>query len=234
MGLGFIQRNQDLGGYGWSVLEPEGHEVITLKAIGPARQIDFLVSGVPMKSTLSPAEVNTLVAGNRSVDLGWMGTGLLFSLNKDEQRRHALRREYGQALPAALRDIISSLSAQHRAVLAEPNPMERMRRIGMATHLVQDSFSPAHTERQRGSGWCISYIRNFGKGTSPREHGIPRDSRDYIAESGMEADQAVVATRKYLEIAVKAIYGKVRPSPAAVSEAASEFDRFAADVLRLC
>jgi len=226
-----------LGDYGWSVKTPasaEGHEVITRNAIGPSREIQFTVAGRPMKNTLSPADVDAILAGNRSVDLGWMGTGVLFSLNKEEQRRHSLRRELNQPIPAALADIISSLRAQHLGILAEPNAMEKMRRVGMATHLIQDSFSPAHTERRPGSGWCISYFRNFGRGRAPREHGTPSDPRDEIARSGIEAGQATTATRRYLQIVSKAIFGHVRPDPAAVSEAASEFDRFVAEILRLC
>lgn len=226
-----------LGDYGWSVKIPgtvEGHEAITRNAIGPLREIQFAVAGRPMKSTLSPTDVAAIIAGNRSVDLGWMGTGVLFSLNKDEQKRHSLRRDFSQAMPAALADVIASLRAQHAGILAEPNPLERMRRIGKATHLIQDSFSPAHTERRPVSNWCISYIRNFGRGSAPREHGTPSDSRDEIARSGFEAGQATAATRRYLQIVCKAIFGRVRPDPAAVSEAASEFDSFVSTTFSLC
>src|SRR6266853_2396860 len=216
-----------LGDYGWSLKTPasgEGHEAITRNAIGPLREIRFALAGRPMTSTLTPSEVDAIVAGNRSVDLGWMGAGVLFSLNKDEQKRHSLRRDFSQPMPAALADVIGSLRAQHAGILAEPNPLERMRRIGKATHLIQDSYSPAHTERRPVSNWCISYIRNFGRGSAPREHGTPSDSRDEIARSGFEAGQATAATRQYLQIVCKAIFGRVRPDPAAVSEAASEFD----------
>ncbi len=231
------QASGSLGHYGWSVKTPasvEGHEVITRKAIGPSREIQFTVAGRPMRNTLSPEDVDSIIAGNRSVDLGWMGTGVLFSLNKDEQRRHSLRREFMQPMPDALADIIGSLRAQHVGILAEPNATQKMRRIGMATHLIQDSFSPAHTERRPGSGWCISYFRNFGRGNAPREHGTPSDPRDEIERSGIQASQATAATRRYLQIVSKAIFGRVRPDPAAVSEAASEFDRFVAEILRLC
>jgi len=112
--------------------------------------------------------------------------------------------------------------------------MERAKRIGMATHLVQDPFSPANSERRKNADWCISYIRNYGRGNSPQEHGKPQDLRDEIAKSGDEAMRATAATHKYLQFVAKAIYGKVRPDPAAVSEAATDFDRFVADILRLC
>lgn len=227
------------GRYGWSVKTPlpnsvEGHEVLTRNAIGAGREINFEVAGRPMKSTLTPAEVDAIIAGNRSVDLGWIGESALFILNKNEQKRHALRRDYGQTTPAALADIVGSLRAQHAGILAEPNSTKRAKLIGMATHLVQDSFSPAHTERHKSANWCIAYIRNYGRGTSPQEHGKPQDSRDEIAQSGDEAMRATVATQKYLQIVAKAIYGKTRPDPAAVSEAAKDFDRFVRDILMLC
>lgn len=226
-----------LGELSWAVRTPlsaEGHEAITRNAIGPARTITFTVAGRPMTRVLSPVEQAEIIAGNRSVDLGWMGTGVLFSFNKAEQKRHALRRELSQPQAAALADIVASLSAQHAGILAERDPMRRLHKVGQALHLVQDSFSPAHTLRRPGAGWCISYIRNFGRGSAPTEHGVPRDGRDEIARSRAEAAQAVSASRRYLEIVFKAIYGRTRPDPVAAAEAAREVSLFIASSLRGC
>lgn len=231
-----------LGDFGWSVrtpVSPEGHEQITRGAIGPARSIAFTVGGRPVSVTLTAAEFDAVIAGNRSVDLGWHGTGTAFAFKEAEQRRHSLRRNYNQPIRNALADIVSSLRAQHGGILAEPNPMERMRRVGKALHLVQDSFSPAHTTRRSGSAWCIEYIRNYGRGGLPivgsdREHRVPSDERDKIARSGPSATQATSASRQYLRIVFKAIYGQTKRDPTAIREAAAEFDRFVATILRLC
>ena len=226
----------DLGALSWSVqtpLSPAGHEAITRSAIG-AGVISFPVAGKPTTRVLTPAEQATIVAGNRSVDLGWAGTGVLFAFSKGEQKRHALRREYGQPLAAALADIIASLRAQHAGILAEADPKKQLHRIGQALHLVQDSFSPAHTDRRPGSGWCIAYVRNFGRGRAPVEHGVPSDDRDQVARSRGEASQATAASRRYLSIVFKALYGLAKPDPTATAEAAAEFARFVSDLFRSC
>lgn len=234
---GYPFGNAYFGNYGWSVRTPlsdPGHEVITLNAMGPSRTISFTVGGRPMSRVLAPNEVDAIIAGNRSVDLGWMGTGVVFSLAEKEQRRHSLRKNFGQPIPDALADIVNSLRAQHAGILAETNPLERCRKIGMASHLVQDSFSPAHTERDAGAAWCIRYIRNFGRGRAPREHGTPSDDRDKVRLSASAASQAEDATRRYFQIVWKAVYGRTKPDPTAVSEAAAEFNRFISSILRLC
>ena len=228
-----------LGEYGWAVKTPlssEGHEVLTRSAIGASRTIPFSVAGKPLTRVLTAAEEAEIVAGNRSVDLGWAGTGVLFAFSEDEQKRHSLRRNFGQPLPAALADVINSLRSQHAAILAERDPKTRLRRIGQATHLIQDSYSPAHTDRRPGSGWCIYYIKNYGRGSAPAEHGKPSDDRDKIANpsSRAAASAAIAATREYLSIVFKAIHGRTAPDPVAVSEAAAEFARFVGRHLKKC
>jgi hypothetical protein len=240
-----------LGDIGWTVrmptypsgpeVTPAGHEEITVRAIGPAKTISFAVGGRPASVKLSDPEISAIIAGNRSVDLGWYGTGTAFAFKEEEQKRHSLRRNYGQKIGDALRDIVSSLRAQHGGILAEANPLERMRKIGQALHLVQDSYSPAHTQRRSDSAWCIEYIRNFGRGGLPlvgsdKEHRVPSDERDKIAyaKSRDAARKAEDASRRYLQIVFKAILGRTKPDPAAASESAAEFERFLGDILRLC
>jgi hypothetical protein len=228
-----------LGQYGWAVKTPisaEGHEVLTRSAIGASRTIPFTVAGKPLTRVLTASEEAEIVAGNRSVDLGWAGTGILFAFNEDEQKRHSLRRNFGQPLPAALADVIGSLRSQHAAILAERDPKTRLRRIGQVTHLIQDSYSPAHTDRRPGSSWCIYYIKNYGRGSAPAEHGKPSDDRDKIANpsSRAAASAAIAATREYLSIVFKAIHGRTAPDPVAVSEAAAEFARFVGRHLKKC
>ncbi|MBZ5701862.1 MAG: hypothetical protein LAN84_08440 [Acidobacteriia bacterium] len=240
-----------LGDIGWTVrmpgypsgpeVTPAGHEQITMNAIGPAKTISFPVGGRPVSVKLSAPEIGAIIAGNRSVDLGWYGTGTAFAFKEEEQRRHSLRRNYGQNIADALCDIVGSLRAQHRGILAEANPLERMRKIGQALHLVQDSYSPAHTQRRSDSAWCIEYIRNFGRGGLPlvgsdKEHRVPSDERDKIAyaKSKGAARKAEDSSRRYLQIVLKAIVGRANADPAAGSESAADFERFLGDILRLC
>ncbi len=237
-----------LGDYGWSCqirrgplrIGAEGHEIITRDAIGSG-VIGFTVGGSPMSRPLSATDIADIVLGVRSVDLGVndaddSGAGVTAAFNFSEQKRHSLRRDLSQPFTAALADIRAEFFRAHAAVLAERDPRRRMRLIGVVLHLIQDSFSPAHTERNPASGWCLSYIRNFGRGRAPREHGTPTDSRDSITAAGSTAarTQATAASRRYLQIVLKALRGVLAPDPIAAAEAAGEVGAFVADVFRRC
>lgn len=225
---------------GWSVKIPavstSGHETLTLRALGRPAVVRFAAGGSGRSVTLTPKQVKVIIAGNRSVDLGWMGTGTVFAFNQGEQKRHALRKNYGQPQAAALADIVRELSGQHRGILAESNPLDRLRRIGKALHLVQDAYSPAHIERNPGRGWCVRYIRNFGRGRAPREHGKPSDPRDTLAHgaSAAAAARAVAASREYLSIVFKALWARRGRNTAAAREADREFATFLRRHLTAC
>jgi hypothetical protein len=223
-------------GLGWAVktpVSPEGHEAITRAAVGSG-VIPFTLAGRPLTKVMSRLEQDQLIAGVRSVDLGFGGSALLFSLTPSEQSHHSLRRTYEQPQPAAVADIIADLRTQHRGILAERDPSHQTALIGRALHLIQDSFSPAHTERLPNGSWCIRYVRNFGRGSHPAEHETPSDARDQIPRSGAPASQATSASRRYLQIVFKAIYGVRTPNPAAVREAATEFDEFIKNIFQTC
>ena len=87
---------------------------------------------------------------------------VVHSLQENDQRHHALRRNRAQNWRDALNEIVLDLRAQHRGILAESDSGRRLRKIGAALHLIQDSYCPAHTER---SGACIAYVRNYGPTT---------------------------------------------------------------------
>jgi hypothetical protein len=142
------------------------------------------------------------------------------SFSPDEQKHHALRRTYGQPQPDALRDIVSDLRSQHAAILAETDGNKRLYRIGGAIHLIQDAFSPAHMEREPASQGCIHRIRNYGRGgklfdpgTPGPEHGVPTDHRDRVSDHPVLKTAAANATRQYLEVVFKAIYGRDSRNP---------------------
>jgi len=227
--------------FGWSVRIPAiskaGHEVLTMRALGSPPTVRFTAGGGTRRVTLTRPQVRAIIAGNRSVDLGWRGTGvgMLFVLAEKEQKRHALRRNYGQSQAAALRDIIGELTGQHRGIVGETNPGEQLRRIGRALHLVQDAYSPAHIERDPGR-WCVRYIRNYGRGRAPREHGKPSDSRDEVAHgpSAAAAARAVRASQEYLAIAFKALWAKRHADAAAAGEATRELSAFVRRHLSAC
>jgi hypothetical protein len=86
---------------------------------------------------------------------------------------------------------------------------------GEALHLIQDSYSPAHTERVIGTGRRrpIKYIRYYKVGVvptrpssrgAPLEHHVPKDPRDHVLGPGgrlkPEAVAATAASRQFLEM----------------------------------
>lgn len=243
-----LHESGPLGNYGWScelrvlgrALGSAGHEIITRDAIGTG-VIPFAVSGRAMSVSLTPTDIADIVLGNRSVDLGMndaddSGRGVVTAFNPSEQKRHALRSTLTQPQPAARADIIAEFGRAHGAIIGERDPRRRMRRIGVVTHLIQDSFSPAHMDRDPSRSWCIRYIRNFGRGSAPTEHATPSDPRDSITAAGSTAAraQATAATRRYLAIVFKALRGALGPDPVAAGEAMSEVATFSTDVFRSC
>lgn len=162
------------------------------------------------------------------------------SVREAEQKLHALRRNPGQDWRVALREIVAELQAQHRGILAEPNARARLRRVGAALHLIQDSYCPAHTERRAGN--CIGYVRNYGGNDNPlwqragegREHQFPFDDRDSVTAHPAHAGAATAASREYLQIVFKMIYGRARSNLVAVTEANDEFQQFVQKHFRAC
>lgn len=239
-GLGWsTQLRRSVGGRA-IVIGSEGHEIITRDAIGPTRVISFTVAGTPSSHTLSATDVDDIILGNRSVDLGRhdaddSGAGVTAVMNPPEQRRHSLRATRFQTVPAALTDIRGEFGRVHSLILREPDPRRRMRLIGVNLHLVQDSYSPAHTDRDFSRAGCIRYVRNYGVPlpTDPpgREHGVPTDVRDSVTH-GPAATARAHATdksRRYLQIVLKALRG----GPAAL-EASAELVTFMIEVFRAC
>lgn len=204
----------------------------TQRAIGTLRARPYL----PLLPVVGP----TLSTAAAAYSAGQAAAHVVHSVREEDQKRHALRRNPGQNWRDALREIVLDLRNQHSGILAEANPRSRLRRIGAALHLIQDSYCPAHTERSEAL--CIQYIRNYGGNDSPlwqragpgREHNFPTDSRDRIDAHSAEAGRATAASREYLQIVFKILYGRSAAAAAAVQEANGEFEQFVQRHFRPC
>lgn len=179
---------------GWLVRAPllsreEGHEAITRVAW------EGLV--------LSSEQQSALIRGVRAPDISL--AGFLVSALPFAQRRHALRAWSGTSTGAAVREVHAFLVATHRRALALPDGRRRWEAFGEALHCLQDSYSPAHVDREGGR---IVRMRHWGpldRVRIPRdEHGFPWDRRDSVGTGGELNDAAraaVEASRRYLELA---------------------------------
>jgi hypothetical protein len=238
-----------LAGLGWTgrkcctrlgpCIGTAGHEVITRDALGSGT-IWFTGGGRRVPRTLTPAEQRLIIDANVDVDFGSNCQALTQSFTPSEQKVHSLRAYQWTSTPDALREIRAEFHSQHRGIMAERDPAERMRRIGRLLHLIQDPFSPAHTERDP-SRWCVTYVRNLGVATRflyPREHKVPSDDRDLVASTApvvrAARRRATEATQRYLVIVFKLLHGATTPDPVATREGTAELARFADEVFRLC
>lgn len=180
---------------GWVVRVPlisgeEGHEAITRSAW----------EGL----TLSSEQQRALIRGVRAPDVSL--TGLLVTALPFAQPRHALRAWSGTSTGAAVREVRAFLVTKHRRALALPDGRRRWEAFGEALHCLQDSYSPAHVDREGGR---IVRMRHWGPLDRVRgrrdEHGFPSDRRDSVGNDGKLNDAAraaVEASRGYLELAV--------------------------------
>jgi hypothetical protein len=207
---GLRELENELEAFDTSVMgSPQGHEIITRRA----------AAGL---SGYSPTDVTALVEGVRRADIGSGVIGFVGAMASqfaaNSQRSHALRRSVCQPLMQALREIRGRLVELHgHALLAESRGQRRaaMEWTGEALHLIQDSYSPAHTERVIGAGSRrpITYIRYYKVGVvparpasrgAPLEHHVPKDPRDHVLGPGgrlkPEPVAAAAASRQFLQM----------------------------------
>ena len=181
----------------------EGHEELTRRA----------ASGL-----LSGADLAALIGGVVRPDRGSAGyrtvPGAIFhSLSPATQRSHALRRAASTSQAGALSEIRQHLSWLYAMALRATNRATALGWVGEALHLIQDSYSAAHTQRALGAGPAgsspIQRIRVFNitawppsRSTAPDEHNAPSDPRDSIWDSrgGLTRESwfAIQASREYL------------------------------------
>jgi|GEM_PF-3064426 len=192
-------------GVGWTVkipkLAPSGHETITARA----------AKGL----SLSTDELEALRKGVRDPDLVPLRPvkSIVWRMAKKHcfpstQAQHFLRRHPYQSIRKAYEDAIRLLKSLHGKVGKKPI---NFRMAGRALHLIQDSFSPAHTARDAKQR--IIFIRNFsciGLSKAPKGHGFT-DERDKISVSSKSATHAVAASHAYLRLLLVQ-EGRLRPA----------------------
>ena len=144
---------------------PEGHQSLTRMAVG----------ALP----IAGADLTALLDGVKRVD------DPLKAFTASEQKRHTLRHTACQRVADAHSEAVNHLILLHRSALLAPLPVVRFGLIGEALHLIQDSFSPAHTERNwggTGGSHPIVFIRvfSFASLPFPIEHKVPADPRDIV------------------------------------------------------
>ena len=186
----------------------EGHEVLTRAA---ARR---LIAGT---------DLNALLLGVVRPDRGggsyWnFPRAALHAFSPGAQRSHALRRTPSTPQTAALSEISRHLTVLYLLALRASNRATALGWIGEALHLIQDSYSGAHTERALGRGAGgrspIRRIRAFylsvwppRRSTAPHEHNVPSDPRDRIWKApGVLTDEArfaIKASREYLAMMLR-------------------------------
>jgi outer membrane protein OmpA-like peptidoglycan-associated protein/peptidoglycan hydrolase-like protein with peptidoglycan-binding domain len=183
---------------------PRGHKFLT----------ELAAAGLP---TISSNDLDALKEGNARVD------DLTKAFIPSEQKRHTLRREKCQPVPHALSDARNHLIALHSIALTSVGRKAQFEMFGEALHLIQDSYSEAHTERLWGGAGGVDpirFIRFFGFQGScrfPREHRVvpPPDPRDNIRNRGVltfAAKRSVAASREYLTMALRHLASPGSPS----------------------
>jgi hypothetical protein len=204
----------------------EGHEVIT-RVAAASLPVDL------------PALLRGVIRPDRGGNSYFNFPGAaLHVADPVEQRRHCLRRTPGTSTPAALSEIRVWFTTVYRRALGAPNRAAAFEWIGEAAHLLQDSYSKAHTERAFGAGLGgthpIRKVRSFVLGVfpprrsvGPDEHNAPKDSRDDIYDSSArlkyEAGLARDATRELLVMAVRHL--RTPTDPAIPAEVRAFMDR---------
>lgn len=137
------------------------------------------------------------------------------SLPPAEQKRHALRGFPCQLTRSALADIRSHLLMLHGKVLAAKGGRDTWLFAGEALHLIQDSYSPAHTERALGGANPIIYIRSYRHGLfiGTTEHLYPVDYRDYtkFPSSKPWVARALSVSTEYLKLVKAQLAGGLGP-----------------------
>jgi peptidoglycan hydrolase-like protein with peptidoglycan-binding domain len=182
---------------------PQGHKHLT----------ELAASGLPIR----PEHLDALKDGNARTD------DVTKAFIPNEQKRHTLRREKCQPVPDALSEARNHFVRLHSMAIAPANPKAQFEMLGEALHLIQDSYSEAHTERRWGRAGTVHpilFIRFFGFQGSckfPREHRVVPipDPRDNLRNRGLltfAAKESVSASREYLNMALRHLASSGSPS----------------------
>jgi outer membrane protein OmpA-like peptidoglycan-associated protein len=193
---------------------PRGHKHLTERA----------AAVLPIR----PSDLEALKNGNARVD------DVRKAFDAPEQQRHTLRRTKCQPVPDALSEARNHLASLHSLALTATDRTAQFELFGEALHLIQDSYSNAHTERRYGGlGGVhpILFIRFFGFQGScqfPVERRVVPvpDPRDLIKARGTLTDwarESVSASQEYLRMALRHLASP--GSPAIPGELRAFMDR---------
>lgn len=198
-----IQHESGLSGLGWFIdrmigttRTPRGHETLTEQAAGGLIK--------------DPADLAALINGVRLPDLA----GPQDHIRPGEEKRHFLRTVTQSSL-SAWDFAIDHLKTLHQQMMLSSSRVAEFTLIGEALHMVQDSFAPAHVQRDQSSGDIVS-LRIYGSNAPPGSHVFRVDLRDdpfTIKPPALTPDarRAVSCTEEYLKMAMRHLQLKQLP-----------------------
>jgi hypothetical protein len=181
----------------------EGHEILTRVAM----------RGLPLSAADQSAILLGVIRPDRGGRSYWnFPRAALEALKAAAQPSHALRPTPSSTVSAALRLIRARFALLYLRAMRAPRRSTALEWLGEALHLLQDSFSSAHTERIGGTG-RIRHIRAFfirfgwpPLSRAPKEHNAPSDPRDDVYLHGTlrpEARAAIRASHDFLTMALR-------------------------------
>jgi len=143
----------------------QGHELLSY----------FGNRDLPPSDRFTDEEVQLIADGNRRVDwpiellvhlnngVAAYASAIVEHTNQPEmQRMHFLLTDKNNSAEAAADSIETILELTREATsLWVENRDRALTLIGQANHVLQDSFSPAHTVRNPEEGWCIEKVKAY-------------------------------------------------------------------------
>lgn len=188
---------------GWVVRLPlisphEGHEAITRAAW------DGL--------GLTDPQQDALIRGVRAPDVSIRGLAV-FAL-PSRQPRHALRARAATSTADGVTAMRDFLVARHRRALAIADDGRHWEELGEILHCIQDSYSPAHADRDGARILRMKHWGPFDRRRGEDEHGFPTDARDHAVVDGALTDEAKAAAavcHRYLELALHQMQAAKQP-----------------------
>jgi len=204
---------------GWVVRLPllspgEGHEAITRAAW------DGL--------GLTDAQCQALIRGVRAPDVSIRGLAV-FAL-PSRQPRHALRAHASTSTADGVAAMRAFLVGRHHGALATTDDRRRWEELGEILHCIQDSYSPAHADRDGARIVRMKHWGPFDRRRDGDEHGFPTDVRDHAVVDGAltaAARDAATTCHRYLGLALHQVQGAGQPGDVADAELTAFLDSWA-------
>jgi hypothetical protein len=189
---------------GWVVRVPllspqEGHEAITRASW------DGL--------GLTDAQRAALIRGVRAPDISIRGLAVFAFPSR--QRRHALRAHASTSTAEGVSAMREFFVARHRGALEMADDGRLWEALGEILHCIQDSYSPAHADREGARVLRMKHWGPFDRRRHADEHGFPTDVRDHAVVDGALTDAARTAAstcHRYLELALRQTHADDRPA----------------------